>query len=79
MTYFEQKGIVTKLQQGVLAHLPATFLRTDQENIAILIANDLVRVNSFLPANKTKYGVQNLEEAAPITGKGMTLFNISAS
>ena len=76
MTYFEQKGIATKLYQGVLVHLPATFLRTDQENIAILIANDLVKVNSFLPSNKTKYGVQNLEETAPITGKGMALFGI---
>ena len=76
MDYYKEKAIVMKLQEGVNNQVPALFLKTDEEVILHLIAGDMVKRNAFLMEKKIKYGLQNLQEASPVTGKGKSLFNV---
>lgn len=79
MDYYQEKAIVGRLQDGVTNQLAAQFLKKEEEIILHLIATDMVKRNAFLATSKTRFGIQNLAEASPITGKGQALFNIQAT
>ena len=76
MDYYKEKAIVMRLQEGVVNHVAAQFLKNEEEFILDLIANDMVKKDAFLMDKKIRYGLQNLKETSPVTGKGKTLFGM---